>query len=154
MKGRLIGLGLAVGFVAGIVAIVVAGGTQLPNEPVPIAWDREPCAHCHMQIGEPRHAVQLVTTEARVLDFDDVGCVIAYLKAHKPGIHRLWFHGEGDTWLGAEVVGFVKTDITPMGSGLLAVERRSADARSLEDVLGMRLPEPGHRPEGTQGGTR
>jgi hypothetical protein len=149
MKGRYVVLAL-LGAVAGVVAIVVAGGTELPEGPVPIAWDREPCAHCHMQIGEPRHAVQLVTTEARVLDFDDVGCAIAYLKQHKPGVHRLWFHGEGDTWLGAEVVGFVKTDITPMGSGLLAVERRSADAQSLEDVLQMRLP---NGAQGTHGVT-
>ena len=138
MRSTLIGLGIAL--VLGIVVVaVVSGGTRPPDAPVPIPWDREPCAHCHMQIGEPRHAVQLVTAEGQVVDFDDVGCALAYLKAHNPVVHRLWFHGEGEQWLGTDVVGFVKTDLTPMGSGLLAVDRRAADARSLDEVLGMPL---------------
>lgn len=134
MKGTIVGLAV-LGALAAAVVIIVSRGTRVPDGPVPIVWDREPCAHCHMQIGEPRHAVQLITTEGRVVSFDDVGCAIGYLRQHKPAVHRLWFHGEGESWLGVDAVGFVKTEVTPMGSGLLAVERREADARTFDQVL-------------------
>lgn len=137
MKGTIVGLGVLAALAA-LVVMVVSRGTQVPDGPVAIAWDREPCAHCHMQIGEPRHAVQLITQEGRVVSFDDVGCAIEYLRQHKPAVHRLWFHGEGDAWLGTDAVGFVTTEVTPMGSGLLAVdrlERREADAKTFDQVL-------------------
>lgn len=134
MKGTLIGLGV-LGVLTLAVVLIVSGGTQVPDGPVPIAWDHEPCAHCHMQIGEPRHAAQLITSEGRVFNFDDVGCAVSYLRARSPSVHRLWFHGEGETWLGVDVVGFTKTGVTPMGSGLQAVDRRQADASPWEQVL-------------------
>ena len=57
-----------------------------------------------------------------------------YLAARQPSIHRLWFHGEGDAWVPADRVGFVTTAVTPMGSGLLAVDGRTPGARSLDEV--------------------
>ena len=134
MNGKLIGLGVLAVLTA-VVVMVVSGGSKVPDGPVPIAWDREPCAHCHMQIGEPRHAVQLITTEGRVFSFDDVGCAIEYIRQRAPAVHRLWFHGEGDAWLATDMVGFVKTEVTPMGSGLLAVDKREADARTFGEVM-------------------
>jgi len=134
MKGALIGLaGLAVAALA--VVVIVSHGTSVPDGPLMIAWDREACAYCHMQIGLPRHAAQLITSDGEVLDFDDVGCALAYLRERRPSVHRLWFHGEGDAWLGRDEVGFVRAEVTPMGSGLLAVDRRQADAKSLAAVL-------------------
>ena len=144
MKRLLLSLA-SIGLVAALVAVVVlvvAGGTTLPEGPTPIAWDREACAHCHMQIGEPRHAAQLVTTQGEVLSFDDVGCALDYLRQHDPAVHRLWFHGEGDTWLGTDIVGFARAPVTPMGSGLVAVDRRSADATPLEVLLRERAASP------------
>jgi hypothetical protein len=107
----------------GIVVLVVRGAGRLPDGPLPIAWDREPCAHCHMHVGEPRHAVQLITTDGAVRNFDDVGCAQRWIAEHAPSIHRLWFHGEGETWIPSDRVAFVTGATTPMGSGLLAVEK-------------------------------
>lgn len=145
MKRLLLSLA-SIGLAAAVVALVVAGGTRLPDGPMPIAWDREACAHCHMQIGEPRHAAQLITTRGEVLSFDDVGCALDYLRQKNPAVHRLWFHGDGDTWLGTDVVGFAPASVTPMGSGLMAVDRRSADATPLEAVLRERATPPSPAP--------
>jgi hypothetical protein len=134
MRGTIIGLAV-LGVFALVVVLVVSGGTKVPDGPVPVAWDREPCEHCRMSIGEPRHAAQLITTEGRVFNFDDIGCAIALLRSRSPAVHRLWFRGDGDRWIGADAVGFARTDITPMGSGLLAVDRGAPDARSWEVVL-------------------
>jgi len=131
---RWIVAGLALAAIAAVVVVVVRGSGALPDQPVPVAWDREPCAHCHMHIGEPRHAVQLVTRDGEVVNFDDVGCAFSYLDQHRPEVHRLWFHGEGDTWIASDRVGFLTGAITPMGSGLLAVDAETPGARSLEEV--------------------
>jgi copper chaperone NosL len=130
---RLIGLAIVTAL-ALLVVFVVRGAGTLPDEPVPVAWDRDVCAHCGMHVGEPRHAAQLVTTDGRVHNFDDVGCALDYLEQHRPAIHRLWFHGEGDAWIPAAEAGFVAAPYTPMGSGLLAVDRAVAGARSFDEV--------------------
>ena len=125
----------AVTAIAALVVFVVRGAADLPDRPVPVAWDHATCGHCHMHVGEPRHAAQLVTTDGDVVVFDDAGCALAYLEARRPAIHRLWFHGEGDAWIAADDVGFVSAASTPMASGLLAVEASTPGARPLEELL-------------------
>lgn len=133
MKGKLIALAVLAA-IAAVVIVVVRGSGRLPDQPVPVAWDRETCGHCHMHIGEPRFAAQLVTADGEVVNFDDVGCALRYLDEKQPRVHRLWFHGEGDRWIAGDQVGFVTTASTPMGSGLLAVEVGTPGARTLEEV--------------------
>jgi len=127
------GLVIAV-LIAALVALVVRGSGQLPDAPVPVAWDRDVCGHCRMHVGDPRHAVQLITDDGAVTNFDDVGCALRYLRERRPRVHRLWFHGEGETWIPADQVGFVAAATTPMGSGLIAVELHTPGARSLDEV--------------------
>lgn len=133
MTRRIVG-GLAALVLAAVVVLVVRGAGGLPDQPVPIAWDQEPCGHCHMHIGEPRHAAQLVTSDGEVVNFDDVGCALRYLQERRPTVHRLWFHGEGERWIAADQVGFLAGATTPMGSGLLAVDGDTPGARSLQQV--------------------
>lgn len=93
----------------------------MPDTPTPIAYDREPCAHCRMLIGDARFAAQLVTGAGDVLDFDDPGCALRYLAEARPAIHRLWFRDRRlDRWTAASEVRFVRGVETPMGSGLAA----------------------------------
>lgn len=135
----------AVGLAMGL---VVSRGGAIPDGPVPIAWDREPCAHCRMQIGSPRHAAQLVTDTGEVFAFDDVGCAIDFIRRQGPVIHRLWFHGEGERWLAREEAAFGDDAMTPMGSGLVAVERGTPGARSWDEVLATHRHPSAHRPTG------
>lgn len=108
---------------------------SLPDAPVAIAYDREPCAHCHMLIGDPRYAVQLVTADGDVLDFDDPGCALRYLAEVRPEVHRLWFRDAAhDRWLTARDAGFRRGADTPMGSGLAAVAAGSPGALSLDQA--------------------
>jgi len=128
---KLVVLGLLVGSIAGVV-VVVRGGTTIPDEVQPIEWNRQPCAHCQMLVGEPRHAAQLITADGDVLAFDDPGCALRYLEQRRPDVHRLWFHhGTSDRWVPSERVGFTVGGTTPMGSGLLAVERDAPNALDL-----------------------
>ena len=100
---------------------VAAACRSIPDAPSAIAYDREACAHCHMLIGDPRYAVQLVTDDGDVLDFDDPGCALGYLAEVHPRVHRLWFRDAGrDRWIAAADVWFARGAATPMGSGLAA----------------------------------
>lgn len=120
--------------IAGAVAFVVSRGTQLPNEPQPIAWNAEPCGHCHMLIGDPAFAAQVITEDGEVLSFDDPGCAVRYLREH-PRVHRAWFHGgRGDDWIPVDEVAFVKVAHSPMGGNVMAVRRDTPGALALGDL--------------------
>lgn len=130
--GKLVLLGALGALVsAGLFALRATGAP--PDEVTPIVWNREACAHCRMLIGEPHSAAQLVTAESEVLSFDDPGCALRYLQERRPRLHRLWFHhGREERWLAGEEVAFLLGGVTPMGSGLRAVERGTAGALELE----------------------
>jgi copper chaperone NosL len=126
---------LALVVIACAVALVVRGGTQLPDSVQPVAWNAEACAHCHMLIGDPAYAAQVISVDGEVLSFDDPGCAAAYIRKHRSRIHRAWFHaGRGDTWIPLADVGFVRVAHSPMGSNVMAVPRTTPGALALEDV--------------------
>lgn len=117
---------------AAVVVLVVRGSQQLPGEVQPIVWHRQTCAHCQMLIGEPAHAAQLITADGEVLAFDDPGCALRYLEERRPTLHRMWFHhGAEDRWLAREEVAFTTGGTTPMGFGLVAIERGAPGAIDL-----------------------
>ncbi|HEY6033761.1 MAG TPA: hypothetical protein VIV58_05860 [Kofleriaceae bacterium] len=114
-------------------AIIACG--RVGNGPVPIAYDKEACAHCHMLIGDPRYAAQLVDDGGDVLDFDDPGCLLRYLVTAHPRVRAIWFRdARADRWLSAEDARFVADPATPMGWGLAAVDPGTAGAQTLEQA--------------------
>jgi NosL len=113
---------------------VVAPGTPASG-PVPVAWDKETCAHCHMHIGEPGFAAQLQTRDGAVLDFDDPGCLFEWMARHTPPVSALYFHhASADRWLTAADVAFIRKSPSPMGFGLAAVDPGTPGSISLEDA--------------------
>ena len=129
---RVVSFALVAALIGGVMALLRSGG-GLPDAVQPIAWNRQPCVHCQMLIGEPRAAVQLVTTDGEVRSFDDPGCALRYLAEAQPAIHRMWFHhAHHDAWVPLAEVGFLTGGTTPMGTGLLAVEAAAPGALSVE----------------------
>lgn len=120
---KLVTLGV-LGALVVVVVVIVRGGTAIPDEVQPVAWHRQACAHCGMLVGEPSYAAQLITGDGEVLVYDDPGCALRHLAERKPHVHRLWFHhGTEDRWLASDQVGFRTGATTPMGSGLVAIDR-------------------------------
>ncbi|HEU0035815.1 MAG TPA: hypothetical protein VFQ53_34620 [Kofleriaceae bacterium] len=121
--------------IALVLAFVIRRGTALPDEVQPIAWNAEACAHCHMLIGDPAFAAQVITTDGEVLSFDDPGCAARYLAANRDHVHRAWFHdGRADRWLALDEVAFVRVAHSPMGSDVMAVPRGTPGALALGDL--------------------
>ena len=101
MRGRRLA-GAALG-----VALLAACGRA--SQPAPIAFDREPCAHCRMLTSDPAWAAQLESADGEVASFDDPGCLLAALDAH-PNPRALWFHHlREERWLAGDEVGFVRS---------------------------------------------
>ncbi len=115
--------------------LVLLVACSAPDGVQPIAWNAEACAHCHMLIGDPRYAAQIITDAGEVLSFDDPGCAARFIAEYHPKIHRAWFHaGRGDEWIPIDQVAFVRSGPSPMGSGVVAVRRGSPGALALGDL--------------------
>ncbi len=50
------------------------------SKPEPINYGTDNCGLCKMTIIEKEYACELVTTKGKILKFDDVNCMIKYLK--------------------------------------------------------------------------
>lgn len=119
-----------------VVLALLAACRGVPDGVQPIAWDREPCAHCRMVIGEPSYAAQVITSAGDVHSFDDPGCALRWLAAADAPPHRVFFHhADADRWLPGDQVGFRRGDTTPMGSALGAVERGAPGTLDLAAAL-------------------
>ena len=128
-------VGAAFAAVLTIVAWQVREGQRLPDAPVPIAWEREACAHCHMQLSQRQYAVQLQTADGDVVNFDDPGCFFLYLQDEQPAIREVWFHdSRGERWLRRGEVAFVAAPSTPMNLGLAAVAAGEPGAMSYDEA--------------------
>lgn len=119
----------------GALTLVVASAQELPRGPVPIAFDKETCAHCHMHVGDPRFAAQLQTKEGHVDNFDDPGCLMRFLEARHPVVHAVYVHDmNADRWIERSHVAFVHVSPTPMGFGLGAVDVATPGAIPWDDA--------------------
>lgn len=81
-----------------------------------------------MTISDPRYAAELVTRTGKVIVFDDIGCLAAFLAAgdmSANAVHSAWAHDyvAPDAWMRTGDLTFVRSDSlhTPMGSGLIAL---------------------------------
>jgi copper chaperone NosL len=113
------------GSAAAIFAAALACG---PPGPAPIAWGSDECRHCHMTIVQPEFAAELVTARGKVLRFDDVGCLAAFVAGGEvpPGqVHSLWvsdFLAPDGLFSSTDAV-FLLSDSarTPMSTGVVAL---------------------------------
>lgn len=110
--------------------------------PRPIVYGSDQCAHCHMTIADPRFAAELVTTTGKVIVFDDIGCLSAFLAAGTVApraIHSTWAHDylAPGTFLRTDELYLVHSTAfhTPMSSGIVALAR-SSSADSLWGAVG------------------
>lgn len=107
----------------------------LPQGPVEVLWDKEPCAHCRMHVGEPHFAAQLQTTDREVLNFDDPGCLLAFQAKQRRPVHAIYFHHlKENRWIPQSEVFFIPVEPSPMGYNLGAVSQGTPNAVSLQQA--------------------
>jgi len=84
------------------------------------------CSECNMDIQEMRYAVQLITKNGDTYFFDEIGCLVLWLKSHKVEIAKIFTKTvDTDMWIDAKSAHYSRIASTPMGYGFTAVEERS-----------------------------
>lgn len=147
---RLVLVAAGLGLVT-LVGWAVCLAQRPPDGPEPVAWDREPCAHCRMHVGDPRFAAQLQTAAGETRNYDDPGCLLAELaERRREGVRAIWFRDStSDRWIPAADVVFVPVAPTPMGYGLAAVPRGAGASGSgglVLDAAARAIASRGERP--------
>ena len=82
------------------------------------------CAHCKMAISEKEFAAEFINQDSEAFKFDDIGCMLDYLKAKPDTKIAAYFLVDYKTkkWVKSAAASFVKSaEIkTPMGGGMIA----------------------------------
>jgi hypothetical protein len=93
------------------------------SEPV---WNKQPCAHCHMLLSDPRYAAQVALDDGQRFFFDDVGCLAVYVAGNEKAVRHAWVD-QGSVWRDAYATRYAQGATTPMGYGFAADPRGSVD---------------------------
>src|ERR1700687_4734059 len=107
-----------------IAGIFLASCQRSMNGPVAIAPD-DMCAYCKMAISEKRYAAELIDSEGQAFKFDDIGCMVNFIKAKK-NTTKIVAHFVMDfderQWIKADDAYYVRSsEITaPMNGGIIA----------------------------------
>jgi copper chaperone NosL len=114
------------------------------------------CASCRMAISQPQYAAEVLDKDGNAYKFDDIGCMLRYLKQHTLPQRRLYVMDYVNRqWLEAERAVFVRSNAiaSPMAGRLAAFREQSAAQQFLSNGSGqmMSLAELiGHEPPARQ----
>ncbi len=93
------------------------------------------CSECNMDVESLDYAAEIITRNGNTYFFDDIGCVVLWLKNHHPDISRLVTRTQ-DThrWIDAQKAWYVRTAHTPMGYGFAAYEKKGKEMIPYEEM--------------------
>jgi copper chaperone NosL len=103
-----------------LTALVLSTASCASVSPRDLVVDEDACAHCKMQISDPRFGSQVVTTTGRQLVFDSPECLAAFLeKAPAEMVATVWVLDveKPGSWVNAEQAGYLRDASlrSPMG---------------------------------------
>ena len=109
----------------------------------PIDPSLDICHACKMSIVDLHFAGQFIDSQGQVFNFDDIGCMISYLKKNSDTEKNLKAVYVTDyqtqEWLKVDKAYFVKGRLdTPMSSGIAALSKK-AEAQQLADRIDGKL---------------
>lgn len=128
-----------------VLSLLLAAGCG-GDGPREIAWGRDECSACRMQIADPRFAAQLVTTRGKAFSFDAVECLMDFLGRERlspDDVGSLWVADAArpGTLVDARTARYLRSPAvrSPMGLGVLAFgadeELAAARVRTPGEVL-------------------
>jgi copper chaperone NosL len=107
-----------------VLCLLLAACAGTETKPVELAPE-DMCSFCRMAISEKRFAAELITLDGDALKFDDIGCMLDYLK-EKPNSPRIaaYFVVDYETgeWVRGEAAFYARSVElkSPMSHGIVA----------------------------------
>ncbi len=118
------------------------------------------CSECNMDIEDLDYMVELITENGNTYFFDDIGCVVLWLKNHSPKINKVMVRTlDTHQWIEAEKAWYSRTAHTPMGYGFAPYAEKkegfvSYDEMKLLMLQGKNLHDPFVKKQLLSQGTR
>ena len=127
-------------FAVFVTLMIVTSCTPGEPEPVEIVLNEENCSFCRMAVSEREFAAEVVTVSGSLDTFDDIGCLVKWMKEHQPPARAGVFvvNYEDGSWIPARAAAYVHSEDlpTPMSSGLAAFEDRASAEAAVEKLGG------------------
>ncbi|WP_313800857.1 nitrous oxide reductase accessory protein NosL [Cytobacillus sp.] len=89
--------------------------------PIDIKSNEESCTECKMGIEELKSAAQIILEDGKPLLFDDIGCMINYLRQKEPKYEAAFIHDfETEDWIDFDKSTFIQGTFieSPMSYGI------------------------------------
>ena len=98
------------------------------------------CAQCKMDVKALDYATQAVTKNGDTYFFDDIGCMVLWLKEHQTETVKLYVKTvDTHKWLEADKAHYSRIAPSPMGYGFAAVEASKEGLVSFEKMRDLML---------------
>ena len=93
------------------------------------------CSECGMDVEVLDYAAELITKGGDTYFFDDIGCVVLWLKNHSPDIHIILTQTlDTHRWIDATKAWYSRIAPSPMGYGFAAVEKQKEGLVSYDEM--------------------
>jgi len=93
------------------------------------------CSECNMDVENLAYMAEIITQEGNTYFFDDIGCVVLWLKSHTPNISKMVTKTrDTNRWIDAQKAWYSRTDATPMGYGFAAYEKKQPGMIPYEEM--------------------
>lgn len=107
---------------AAALLLLAACSREPATGPVEIKWDRDTCKRCSMALSDRLYAAQVRGgPKHQAFKFDDIGCVVHWLKTqpwgNDPAVEIWVADYRSGKWLDARSAHYVTGKRTPMGYG-------------------------------------
>ena len=109
---------------------------SIDNKPVNFTLHTVQCPDCHMEVDTLQYSAQLISTDGTTYIFDDVGCMVLFIKKHQEvEIKTLWaYTHDTEKYIDAKKLYYKLADLTPMEYGFCAYEHKKADMIDYESM--------------------
>jgi len=131
--------------IAVIVILLVSFGSSDGNryvykgnmeyKPVSIKAKEYQCSECSMDIEELNYLAQLIAKNGNTYFFDDIGCLVLWLKNHSPDIQTMITQTlDTHKWIDVKKAWYSRIAPSPMGYGFAAVENKKEGLIDYEEM--------------------
>ena len=101
--------------------ILAVSFNSCQNNPEPISYGQDDCAHCRMVISDQKFGGELITQKGKLYKFDSIECLAAYYRSlNVKDVQSMWtidFSNPG-LWVKADVAYYLRSKNIPSPMGM------------------------------------